>query len=78
MRDVGWGNPDPLSAKAKFHFYGTDGRSLCGRYGRFAGLPTVEDAHDDHSANCKACKSKVLKYKASDIYKNRQVATLAK
>lgn len=65
-KDQGWGNPRPLDSKSKFHFFGTDGRSLCGKWGRFAGLPEVEDSNDDHSDNCAACKKRIAAYRARE------------
>lgn len=56
MADTGWGNPRPFDSRSKFHYYGEDGRSLCGRYGRIAGQPEVEQGMDDHSDNCAECK----------------------
>lgn len=61
MADTGWGNPRPLDSRSKFHYYGADGRSLCGRYGRVAHLPEVEEGMDDHHDNCAACKRAKLK-----------------
>lgn len=59
----GWGDPELFRSTSKFHFYGKDGRSLCGRHARFAGLPEVSDENDESSANCAACKKKIAKYR---------------
>lgn len=64
---TGWGNPRPLDSKGKFHDFGKDGRSLCGKWGRFAGEPKVEDSMDDHEDNCAECKRKVGKYRAMEV-----------
>lgn len=56
--EQGWGNPNPFSSRTKFHYYGSDGRSLCGRYLRFAGRPELEEGMDDHSDNCATCRRK--------------------
>lgn len=57
----GWGNPHPFSTRAKFHYYGEDGRSLCGKWGRVGDQPEVEQGMDDHTDNCAACKRKLAK-----------------
>jgi len=62
----GWGNPEPYRSTSKFHYYGKDGRSLCGKWGRILGLPEVEDSQDEHSDNCAACKKKIAKYRAKE------------
>lgn len=59
----GWGNPSPFSGTSKFHYYAIGGRSLCGKWGRVAGLPQVVDSDDQHSDNCAACKKKIAKYR---------------
>lgn len=64
--EQGWGNPRPYDSKSKFHFYAKDGRSLCGRYGRFLGLPEVDDAKDEHSLNCAGCKKRIEKYRQKE------------
>lgn len=61
--EQGWGDPEPWRSTSKYHFYGTDGRSLCGRHGRFAGMPEVYDEKDDSAMNCAACKKKIVKYR---------------
>lgn len=65
-QETGWGNPDPYSTRSKFHYFGNDGRSLCGKWGRFAGQPKVEDSNDAHTDNCAACKKKIAKYRADN------------
>lgn len=59
--EVGWGNPSPFSARSKWHYFGEDGRSLCGKWGRFAGQPQVEEGRDDHADNCAECKRRRAK-----------------
>lgn len=59
--ETGWGNPKPFSTRSKFHYYGEDGRSLCGKWFRFAGQPEVEEGMDEHSDNCAECKRKKVK-----------------
>ena len=63
-QEIGWGNPNPYDTRSKFHYFGLDGRSLCGKWGRFAGRPEVEDGKDDHPDNCAGCKKKIAKYRA--------------
>jgi hypothetical protein len=58
--ETGWGNPEPFRSTSKFHYYDEDQRSLCGKWGRVAGLPTVEEGMDEHADNCAACKKKKL------------------
>lgn len=64
MADTGWGNPNPFRSTSKFHYYGEDGRSLCGKWGRIAGQPTVEEGMDDHRHNCADCKRRKAKLNA--------------
>lgn len=64
-KEQGWGNPRPYDSRSKFHYFAQDGRSLCGRWGRFAGQPAVEDTDDGHSENCAACKKRVAKYRST-------------
>jgi hypothetical protein len=63
-KEQGWGNPDKYSSRSKFHYF-AGFRSLCGKYGRFAGSFTLEDTNDNHPDNCAACKKRVAKYRAS-------------
>jgi hypothetical protein len=64
MTEQGWGNPSPFSRRSKFHYYGEDGRSLCGKWGRVAGLPEVEEGMDDHADNCVECRRRKAKCNA--------------
>ena len=43
MPDTGWGNPRPFSGTSKFHYFGEDSRSLCGKWLRLGGAPEVEE-----------------------------------
>lgn len=63
--DEGWGNPQPFSARTKFHYYGSDGTALCGKWARLAGQPTVEQGMDDHRDNCAECKRRLAKRAAT-------------
>lgn len=62
--EQGWGDPDPFRSSSKYHFFGKDGRSLCGKYGRLLGLPEVFDENDESADNCAACKKKIAKYRS--------------
>jgi hypothetical protein len=59
----GWGNPDPLSSRSKFHYFLPDGVSLCGKWANAFGRITLEDTNDDHADNCAACKKKIAAYR---------------
>ena len=63
----GWGDPEPFRSTSKYHFYKEDGRSLCGRYGRFCNLPELFDEKDNSSANCAACRKKILKHRKGGV-----------
>jgi hypothetical protein len=54
----GWGY---LSNSPKWHYFGADGRSLCGKWARFDGNPYGEDFNDMNSDNCAACRKKLAK-----------------
>lgn len=64
--EQGWGDPEPWRSTSKYHFFTKDGRSLCGKYGRFAGLPEVYDENDNSEMNCAACKKKIAKYREKE------------
>lgn len=42
----------------KWHFFGKDGRSLCGNWMIFSVPPDAEDTNHDHPENCKKCQRK--------------------
>ena len=48
----GWWNPEPFSAKSKFH-YMRNGMALCGKWAYLAGH--LEEGNDSHPENCKIC-----------------------
>jgi hypothetical protein len=58
---AGWWNPQPYSSRSKFHYVGTDSRSLCGKWARIDGC--IEDGLDDHPDNCAACRRKLVRLK---------------
>lgn len=60
--EQGWGNPDPLNSRSKFHYFGKDGRALCGKWLRFL-TPIDSDDNDDHKDNCAGCKKKIAKHR---------------
>lgn len=57
MSKVGWGH---LYNSRKWHFFGEDGRSLCGAWARLDGNKEAELGNNDSKDNCAACKRKVL------------------
>lgn len=59
----GWWNPQPFDDKIKrpFHYVGTDGRSLCGKWAYHVGL--IVEGNDEHPENCLACEKKRKKEK---------------
>jgi hypothetical protein len=54
--EQGWWNPQPFSSRSKFHYVGSDGRSLCGKWLYFKG--DLDNSKDDHPDNCAACQRK--------------------
>lgn len=60
---TGWGNPRPFDSKSKFHYFQSNGMSLCRKWARLAGSPAVEEGMDDHKHNCAACKKLMAKYR---------------
>ena len=58
-RDEGWGY---IIGSRKWHYFGQDGRSLCGKWLKWTdtGLTQGNDLSPD---NCVACRRKVLKIK---------------
>lgn len=54
--ETGWWNPEPYKRRSKFHYVGTDGRSLCRRWGYIRG--SIEEGQDNHSDNCAICRKK--------------------
>lgn len=58
----GWGNPQSFNARGKFHYFAKDGRSLCGKWGRFM-TPIDGDDKDEHLDNCAACQRKIAAYR---------------
>ncbi len=44
----------------KWHYFGSDGRSLCGRWMNL-GNPKLEQGNDNSPDNCKACRKALLK-----------------
>lgn len=52
----------------KWHYFGHDGRSLCGRYLSFS-AQDAELGNDNSSSNCKACRDKRLKQLAEAEHK---------
>lgn len=57
-RKTGWWNPGPHNPRAKFHYCGPTGRSLCGKYLFIDGPDFVlEEGKDEHPDNCAKCKS---------------------
>lgn len=55
MRKTGWGL---IQGAKKYHYFDTEGRSLCGRVLKFtdAGL---EDSNDESPDNCAECKRRI-------------------
>ena len=47
---TGWGRP---YGARRFHYFGLDRRSLCGRYGLMQ--TGLEEGRDTHSDNCAVC-----------------------
>lgn len=46
----------------KFHYYGQDGRALCGRSLAFTTAPAAfEDTNHEHPENCAECQRRKLK-----------------
>lgn len=62
----GWGNPRPYGSHTKFHYFGEDGRSLCGKWGNLGGI-SLEDGKDEHPSNC--CKECLRRKSASEYPK---------
>lgn len=61
---VGWWNPRPFDTRARFHYIGEDGRSLCGRWALLFG--TVDsDEMDEHPDNCGECRKRVKARRAA-------------
>jgi len=50
-----------LSNSTKWHYFGQDGRSLCGKWFTFA--LAFETGMDEHPDNCKACVKKLQQRK---------------
>jgi hypothetical protein len=69
--ETGWGNPDPYRTTSKFHYFDEDGRSLCGKWGRALGHPTVEEGMDVHVDNCAACQRKKLALNARNAEQSK-------
>ena len=46
----------------KWHYF-RDGRSLCGKWGRFGSPDTLEQGKDDSPDNCAVCRKKLAKEK---------------
>jgi hypothetical protein len=50
-----------LENSSKWHYFGDDGRSLCGRWATFDKKPeNFEQGADSSSDNCVACAKKLL------------------
>lgn len=52
-----------ITGAHKWHYFGEDGRSLCGKYLKLFGNDGSEDSRDDHPDSCRACVRKVSKYR---------------
>lgn len=57
-RDTGWWRP---MQSQKWHFFGFDGRSYCGKWMHMGAGAELQTGNDDSSDNCSACRAKRLK-----------------
>ena len=58
MSKSGW---HYLINSPKWHYFGEDGHSICGRWFTFAS--DFEQGNDDSPDNCKSCQKKLIKMK---------------
>lgn len=66
MSDVkcGWG---PVAGLRKFHYFGEDGRALCGKAMIFEHMrDDLEDFNDASPDNCTECRRRLTKLRAED------------
>jgi hypothetical protein len=54
----GWAKISGQNASGKWHFFGHDGRSLCGKYAMF-GKNILEQGNDDSTENCVRCRGRL-------------------
>lgn len=64
---TGWWNPEPLKRKSFWHFFGEDGRSLCGTWLHLRG--ELEQGNDNSPDNCKSCMKRLAKMKEKEAKK---------
>ena len=57
-KTTGWGDPRPSDERSKYHWFGADNRSLCGKWGRVGGSPELYPGNDESALNCAECKRK--------------------
>lgn len=60
-RPEGWANF--TGDRGKWHYFGADGRSLCGKWANMT-RNILEKGNDDSDANCAACRRKLRNRKS--------------
>lgn len=68
---IGWGNPNPYSSRSRFHFFGTDSRSLCGKWANLFGTIELVNEWDDHTDNCSVCRARVVAYRKTQTQEEK-------
>lgn len=67
VKKTGWWNPRPMSSSSRFHYFGEDSRSLCGKWAHFGPGTDLDPSMDAHSENCADCKRRKSKLNAAAV-----------